>query len=121
MATWNDRLNQALTESGMTPADLSRKTGATTASVSDWVNNITKELKASNSECICATLRINHRWLVTGKGPMRPSTPSQITEPQASYETPISPRLANLINQLDRDHLAKLEEIAELYAQQKGT
>ena len=117
MNTWHERLKKAMEEAGMSPADLARAVGASTASVSEWTNGITRELKATNSERVCAALKINHRWLILGKGPMRPG----VAEPYADYDTRVSPRLAEMINQLDQDHLAKLEEIAELYAKQKDT
>ena len=103
----------------MTPAELARAVGASTASVSEWLGGITKELKASNSERVCTVLRINHRWLITGKGAMRPGENAGIAQTTAHYHHPISPKLASLINSLDQDHLAKLEEIAELYARKE--
>jgi DNA-binding Xre family transcriptional regulator len=110
-------------ESRITAADLARAVGATTASVSDWVNGITKELKSSNCDKICMALGINHHWLITGKGPMRPSDAKGVASPNVGYSVLVSrPRLMGILNQLDQDYLDRLEQLTELYlaARQQG-
>lgn len=116
MTTWNDRLKRAMSEGGVSSAQLARAVGVSTATVSDWVNGVIRELKAIHSEKICAALGISHRWLILGKGQMKTDSTGVA---EAHAEDGLSPRLVEIIRRLDRDHLKKLEEIAELYALQK--
>lgn len=73
MTTWNDRLRIALVGAGLTKGALARASKVSPPTVTDWLNGKIKELKAENAERICRELNINLKWLLYGRGPMRPS------------------------------------------------
>lgn len=75
--TWNDRLNEALKETGKSQADLVRGTGVSAATVSQWCAGIIKSIKATNADAICAVLGINAGWLLNGKGAMMGKNPTK--------------------------------------------
>lgn len=66
------RIKFALEKSGKKQADLSKYTGIKSATVSQWCSDQVKALKYDNALKVAKFLGVNHRWLVTGKGPIEP-------------------------------------------------
>lgn len=62
-----DRLNEALVARGMTPAELARAVGVSNGYISKLLSGYISQPK-KNLSAICTALRINERWLLTGKG-----------------------------------------------------
>lgn len=60
-----DRINQKMTEHGLSQADLIRGTGAGRATVSGWVNG-TNNPSAKHLENLAKTLKTTTSWLLTG-------------------------------------------------------
>ena len=73
MASMKDRLAQALRESGHEPMDLVRAIKKSKATVYWILDGKTKAetVRAATVFSICDWLKINPRWLLAGKGPMR--------------------------------------------------
>lgn len=72
LLTWNDRLNWALHERGMSKAALARACGIERASVTEWTNGKTKDPKLQPFFLACDALRLRPRWLALGEGPIEP-------------------------------------------------
>jgi transcriptional regulator with XRE-family HTH domain len=76
LVTWNDRLNWALKQRGVSKAALARSCGVERASITDWTNGKTKDPKLVPFFLACDTLRLQPRWLAIGEGPIEPITDS---------------------------------------------
>ena len=72
MSTLAERVREALTESGLTIAELARRTGVKHATVSFWLSGKTKTMSASNANAAAQALGVSVRWLVDGFGEKRP-------------------------------------------------
>ena len=73
METWHDRLNKVLKETGQKKSALAKRIGVSGATVTDWTKGNIQTLNAENAEKLCKHLGISTTWLLTGKGPMKPS------------------------------------------------
>lgn len=73
MNTLSQRIRQAMDEKPCIAADVARAAGVKEASVSDWVNDVTKTLKAEPALKAAQFLGVSPFWLVLGKGPKNPS------------------------------------------------
>lgn len=73
MSTLSDRIKLAMDEKPCKAADVARAAGIKEASVSDWVNDVTKTLKAEPALKAAQFLRVSPFWLVLGKGPKNAS------------------------------------------------
>jgi transcriptional regulator with XRE-family HTH domain len=71
MSTINDRVAETITQSGRSQADLARAIGVSRATVNDWKNGRTKNLRMENLFALADALGISARWLAIGKGPKR--------------------------------------------------
>lgn len=74
MTTLGQRLEECLSESGKTLADVAKIAGVSYAGASQWKTGETKRIRAENLFPIARTLGVNPEWLATGKGPKRDST-----------------------------------------------
>lgn len=54
MNTWNERLQQAIGESGLTKSAFAKKVGVSAPTVTDWTSGEIKTLSASNAERVAA-------------------------------------------------------------------
>lgn len=66
--TLQNRINEIILESKIRPARIAKSIGVSRATVSLWMNGETKNIKADNLMALCDYLRINFRWLQSGKG-----------------------------------------------------
>lgn len=73
MNTLSQRIREAMDEKPCIAADVARAAGVKEASVSDWVNDVTKTLKAEPALKAAQFLGVSPFWLVLGKGPKKPS------------------------------------------------
>lgn len=73
MNTLSQRIREAMEEKPCIAADVARAAGVKEASVSDWVNDVTKTLKAEPALRAAQFLGVSPFWLVLGKGPKKPS------------------------------------------------
>lgn len=72
MTTWHNRLQDALTARGKEWADLAEITGKTKQSVYKWkpdANKRSNQMDWDNAIKVCKYLKIEHDWLLNGKGP----------------------------------------------------
>ncbi|WP_457425631.1 hypothetical protein [Roseateles sp. P5_E7] len=53
---------------GTRPADISRISGVSTASVSDWIHGVTKSMKPEPARKLSAEFGCDQNWLMTGIG-----------------------------------------------------
>lgn len=82
-----DRLNEALVARGMTPAELARAVGVSNGYISKLLSGYISQPK-KNLSAICTALRINERWLLTGKGEVEVDDNDIVTYPLLPvYET----------------------------------
>lgn len=89
MKKWNDRLREALKESPYKQRTLAQVVGVSTATMSQWVGGQIKNISAENAERVCATLRINTAWLMTGKGPKSGSAGDLTSEAVRKGKVPV--------------------------------
>lgn len=66
--TWNERLNWALRDRGVTKAELARACDIERASVTEWTNGKTKDPKLRPFFLACDLLKVRPRWLALGEG-----------------------------------------------------
>lgn len=69
MNTWNERLQQAIEDSGLKKSAFAKKVGVSPPTVTDWISGEIKTISAPNAERVAAALSLNTKWLVSGKGP----------------------------------------------------
>lgn len=126
MKTWHDRLNYALEEAGVKPAELARACKVSTASVSEWCNGITKDLKSNNADKVCRFLGIRYYWLMAGKGPMHPGEEENQqhdhTANRISEDKPLPPQAEAVLEKmltLPPERLELAVKILELLANEK--
>ena len=83
-STLKERIEESLAKLGMKPADLARKAKSTTATVSNWMNDMVKveHVKAIQLFRMADALNVDSRWLLTGE-----TTSSHVRESQASYQS----------------------------------
>ena len=67
------RLTQAIQHSTRKRSDLTRAVKVTRATVAQWFNGDTTDMKGDNLFAVADYLGVNARWLATGKGSMVPS------------------------------------------------
>lgn len=73
MSTLSQRIKEAMDEKPCIAADVARAAGVKESSVSDWVNDVTKTLKAEPALRAAQYLGVSPFWLVLGKGPKKAS------------------------------------------------
>lgn len=91
MSEFQDRLNEALALRGMTAADLSRVTGISEGSISQYRKGAYKATQP-NLEALASGLRVSIPWLMGADVPMEREKP-----PEALSDE----RFAELFNDLD--------------------
>lgn len=94
--TYGARLQEALTHAKKSRRELAAAIGQTVQSIGMVINGKAERLSTVASAKAAAFLRVDHNWLVTGRGAMIPST---ATAPQASQ---LSPSAQNLGEWLDK-------------------
>lgn len=84
-----DRIKEAIDAAKMTPADLARKTGASSGAVSFWLSGKTKALKAETAQAIQNATGYRAAYIVSGKLPKRVAeeglAQTAVMEPQPVY------------------------------------
>ena len=71
-----DRLRVLISEKGVTPYEISKKTGISQSTLSRILNNTTTKLNINNLTLLSKYFNVEYDWLSTGKGPkMRGSYP----------------------------------------------
>jgi transcriptional regulator with XRE-family HTH domain len=66
-----NRIQEAMEAANLKPAELARKTGASTGAVSFWLNGQTKTLKAETAQAIQAATGFRTEYIISGKLPKR--------------------------------------------------
>ena len=72
LATFADRLSDAIRESGKRPAEVYRKLKVKKGTFYTWVGQRESVPEPATCMRLAEFLGINQRWLLTGKGPRRP-------------------------------------------------
>ncbi len=70
MSLLSDRIKIALDHSGLTPAELARRSGVKRQSVNDWIHGGTKRISGEALLKAAAALGVSAAWLASGKGQM---------------------------------------------------
>ena len=68
----SERLRIAMSESGVSQADLARACGVKPPSVNGWLSGKAKFLRGENLLSAASALNVSQEWLATGKGQMHP-------------------------------------------------
>lgn len=110
MSTLSDRIKLAMDEKQCKAADVARAAGVKEASVSDWVNNVTKSLKAEPAIKAAQYLGVSPFWLVLGKGPKNPSDVDRHISELAVQQN-IQPYRNDKVNQLPLEQLSTDERV----------
>lgn len=68
--TLAQRVQRAREAAGLNKSELARAVGVEPSAITQWENGSTKALEGVNLVRAAEALRVNPRWLATGKGPM---------------------------------------------------
>lgn len=98
METLGMRLRAFLKDHGLRQKDLAKWIGITTASMSQFCNDLAKPSSRTIRD-ISAALGVNEEWLRDGTGPMLQETPRSVVEELAAAYN-LSPAAARLLNAL---------------------
>lgn len=105
MSTLAERLAEAMSDTGVTAADLARATGAKAPSVHKWVHGATKNIRGANLVAAAQLLQVNEAWLADGHGPKKRNAPN------VGWPFPtISPADFEQLSQADKDDITALIE-----------
>lgn len=85
MTTLAERIATALDQSSKTQAELARYVGVTEGAVTQWMSGGVKSLRATSALKISDFLGVSQQWLTTGRGPMRPASGGQPSEPGPEF------------------------------------
>lgn len=108
MTTLSERLRIAMTgPPRITQAALARACGLKAPSVHDWLSGRTKRMSAEYLLPACELLRVNEKWLATGKGPMRSNQTDRMIELK---------KINELLLNLSNDDFEKIRRICETLA-----
>lgn len=112
MSTLAERLKEAMSDAGVTAADLARATGAKAPSVHKWVHGQTKNIRGANLVASAQLLNVNEAWLADGHGPK-----ARNSVPDAWPFPTIKPSDFAQLSQADKDDVVALIEtkIARLH------
>lgn len=66
MATWNDRLNQAMKDKNVNAAQLARAMGISAPGMKKWIDGVTSQPKYDDVMAACRALDISPEWLMEG-------------------------------------------------------
>ena len=69
--SFQKRLKQALTESGLTQGEVARRAGITPGALTMWKNGTIMNPEARHVASMARILGISSDWLIDGKGPMK--------------------------------------------------
>lgn len=77
---FGDRVSECIRERKTSQAELARKSGVSSATISDWVRNVTSHdnVKADPLLRAAAFLEVHPMWLLTGRGDKNPVSPTQV-------------------------------------------
>lgn len=81
MTTLGERVDLALADAGIDPAELARRAGVTQQAVSQWRSGGIKHVRPRYLFRAARALGVNPEWLGTGDGPMIHGAPSPEIEP----------------------------------------
>lgn len=73
MNTLAERIQAAMSDSGLKQADLASACGVKAASISQLLNGDTKTMAATTAYGIASATGVDIGWLIHGRGPMRPA------------------------------------------------
>lgn len=95
MSLLEERIHEARCESGITPSNLARMVGVTSAAVSRWEKGQVKNLRMEHLFTLSRLLNVNPEWLATGRGAKKGHLTKQ---PQSAQDLP-----APTYDQLNRE------------------
>ena len=110
MDPWNKRLVHALKARDKTPADLARHAGVKPPSVQEWIDGITKNLKAGNAAKACNYLSINLDWLLHKKG---------LSGLEQDPKSESKKKFLSMVDQMQDPEIDVLIQMAELMGKDK--
>lgn len=73
-----DRLNEAISASGITKKELSAKLGISASAITYWTNGKTNSIDGANLLAAAIALKVNPQWLATGEGSRDTAVPIQL-------------------------------------------
>lgn len=102
----SERIQEAMNSAKLTPAKLAKKVKVSRTTVSLWLSNDTKSLKAESAFALEAATGYRASWLVKGTG---------LRKLIDSNAWPFSPGLHSVIFELSSDELCRLESVIRAY------
>jgi transcriptional regulator with XRE-family HTH domain len=87
-----DRIKKAMIDAGLSPADVTRKTGITSGAITQWTDGTTKSLRFVSAKKLASITGFNAMWIADGTGDMypTPALPAPVVQNQpvahAHYE-----------------------------------
>lgn len=88
MSTLAERLSLAMSQRGMSQAELARLCGVSQPSVHGWLSGKAKFLRGENLLSAAAALVVSDEWLATGQGPMERRQAPGPTKSQSARPDP---------------------------------
>lgn len=104
MTTWNERLAAAMTEKGVSIADIAHAGGAAHTSAMAWIGGsgsivAANDIGARRLLRVCDFLGVRAEWVMFGKLPMRPSQEWPFATPRDAFER-IPPPARGLVDRI---------------------
>jgi transcriptional regulator with XRE-family HTH domain len=113
MSNLAQRIEQRLTDLGMSQKQLAQRCGVSAPAVNDWLTGKTKSLKASTLLKAAKALGVSPQWLESGVGVKSPRDEMRVTE-YSQITNPTSTQLYRLIEHMLPEDQKKLLEYAEM-------
>lgn len=95
---FRDRIKELIDNKGITPYEISAKTGISQATLSRILSNSTSKPSIRNVEILSQYFNVNKDWLLTGKGDMIKSISNEIDDLTLSQQRTIESLSATIKN-----------------------
>jgi transcriptional regulator with XRE-family HTH domain len=113
MSNLAQRIEQRLTDLGMSQKQLAQRCGVSAPAVNDWLTGKTKSLKASTLLKASKALGVSPQWLESGVGVKSPRDELRVSE-YGQFANPTSAQLQRLIEHMLPEDQKKLLDYAEM-------
>jgi transcriptional regulator with XRE-family HTH domain len=113
MSNLAQRIEQRLTDLGMSQKQLAQRCGVSAPAVNDWLTGKTKSLKASTLLKASKALGVSPQWLESGVGVKSPRDDTSVSE-YSQLTNPTSAQLQRLIEHMLPEDQKKLLDYAEM-------
>lgn len=104
MKNINDRIREAVNADSRTQVEIAAACGVTKATVNDWMQGRTRNIRPENLFALADALGVSARWLATGKGPridpLKTPAIKVIADVLCYASVPTQNAVANMVKQI---------------------